>query len=186
MILYNKIKQQYNAKQVRQKFDPRMARAINKNLKNINISYLVKYINFKEIGYTIKDLEEDYPNLKNEYKEFEILYKIFSLGKNINMLKKELGLTDTLDYYLKRGINFNSDSPNLDKIIDILEMKIDYKDFKIDLYPSHIELFGEKEKLIKFRKKYDIEHEVLFEPIKNKWHLAFDGLLANYIRDKLK
>lgn len=102
------------------------------------------------------------------------------------MLKEELGFTDAFDYYLKKGLNFNSESPNFDKLIDTFGIKVNYNSFKIDIYSKHIELFGDKEKLINFKEKYGIEHDVLFEPIKNEWHLAFDGFLAEYIKKRIQ
>lgn len=186
MILYEKIKKQYTAKEVRNLFPVIMARNINKSIKKVNIHILVKYIAFKEIGYSSTDLAEDYPELKNKYKEFEIVYKILSMKKSINEFKEEIGLTDSFDYYLKKGFNFNSESPNFYKLIDIFKIKVDYKDFKIDTYSNHIELFGEKEKLSNFKEKYNIDHSVLLDPIKNEWHLAFDGFLAEYIKRKIE
>ncbi len=83
---------------------------------------------------------------------------------------------------LKKGLNFNSESINSYKIIDILKIEVDVCKFRIDKYPIHIEFFGEKEDLLQFQKTFKIEHDVLFEPIKKEWHLAFDGMLAEYIR----
>lgn len=186
MILYTKLKKHYTIKGLRKLLPIMTARHIINNEKRVRIQTLPKYIDFKELGYSSADLAEDYPELKATYKEFEIVYKIFLMKKSINEFKEELGLTDAFDYYLKRGINFNSESPNFYKIIDILKIPIKYKDFKIDIYPNHIELFGDKQKLIDFKEKYEIEHPVLLEPIKNEWHLAFDGFLAEYIKRKIE
>ena len=186
MILYEKLKKRYSEKEIRYIFPTMTARDINYNRKKVQVHILAKYIDFKEIGYSSADLAEDYPELKIKYQEFEIIYKIFSRKKNINELKEELGLTDVFDYYLKKGINFNSESPNFYKIIDIFKIPVDYKKFQIDTYSNHIELFGDKEDLINFKEKYGIDHPVLLEPIKNKWHLAFDGFLAEYIKKKIE
>lgn len=186
MILYAKLKKYYTIKDLRKLLPIMTARHIINNERKVRIQILPKYIDFKEIGYSSADLAEDYPELKTTYKEFEIVYKIFLMKKSINEFKKELGLTDAFDYYLKRGINFNSESPNFYKIIDIFKIPVKYGDFKIDIYSSHIELFGNKQKLIDFKEKYKIEHPVLLEPIKNEWHLAFDGFLAEYIKRKIE
>ena len=42
-------------------------------------------------------------------------------------------------------------------------------------------IFNRKE-LINFREKFKITHPVLYEPIKKKFHLAFDGMLADYLK----
>ena len=186
MILYTKLKKYYSIKDLRKLLPTMTARYIINNEKKVRIQILPKYIDFRKIGYSSANLAKDYPELKTTYKEFEIVYKIFLMKKSINEFKEELGLTDTFDYYLKKGINFNSESPNFYKIIDILKIPVKDKDFKIDIYPNHIELFGDKQKLIDFKEKYGIDHPVLLEPIKNKWHLAFDGFLAEYIKRRIE
>lgn len=61
MILYEKIKNQYTAKNIRETLPTILARNINRNRKRVSINVVVKYIDFKSIGYSSADLAEDYP-----------------------------------------------------------------------------------------------------------------------------
>lgn len=181
MIIYNKIKSKYTKEEIYNLFPRLTARNIIYERTIIKIGVIAKFVSFDFINYTLEDYIKDYSSDKI-YKEVKYVYQILASGKNIGKIAVENGLTDNFDYMLKNGINFNSEGINSYKIIDILKIEVGVSKFKIDKYPIHIELFGEKEDLLQFQKKFKIEHDVLFEPIKKEWHLAFDGMLAEYIK----
>ncbi|MEJ6467345.1 hypothetical protein [Fusobacterium ulcerans] len=181
MIIYDKIKTKYNKNEISQLFPRITARNIIYEKTIIKIGVIAKFVSFDFIDYSLQDYIEDYEADKI-YKEVEYVYQILASGKNIGQIAAENSLSDNFDYMLKRGLNFNSDGINSYKIIDILKIEVNISKFKLDKYPIHIELFGEKEDLLEFKEKFKIEREVLFEPIKKSWHLAFNGMLAEYIR----
>ena len=181
MVIYDKIKAKYTKEEIYNLFPRITARNIIYERTIIKIGVLAKFVSFDSINYTLQDYIEDYKADKI-YKEVEYVYQILASGKNIGQIAAENGLTDNFDYMLKKGLNFNSESINSYKIIDILKIEVDIHKFRIDKYPIHIELFGEKEDLLEFKEKFKIEREVLFEPIKKSWHLAFNGMVAEYIR----
>lgn len=181
MVIYDKIKAKYTKEEIYNLFPRITARNIIYERTIIKIGVLAKFVSFDSINYTLQDYIEDYEADKI-YKEVEYVYQILASGKNIGQIAAENGLTDNFDYMLKKGLNFNSDGINSYKIIDILKIKIDISKFKVDKYPTHIELFGEKEELQKFKETFKLKYDVLYEPIKKSWHLAFNGMLANYIQ----
>lgn len=87
-----------------------------------------------------------------------------------------------LEYIIRNGIDFNSIFENGYKIIKFMKYKIDVSNFKIVKYETHVELFGNPEQLKIFKEKYNLRFEVIYEPYKKSWHLAFNGILADYIR----
>lgn len=181
MVIYDKIKAKYTKEEIYNLFPRITARNIIYERTIIKIGIIAKFVSFDFINYTLEDYIKDYSSDKI-YKEIEYVYQILAFGKNIGKIAVENGLSDNFDYMLKNGINFNSEGINSYKIIDILKIQVDVSRFKIDKYLIHIELFGEKGDLLKFKEKFKIKQEVLFEPIKKSWHLAFDGMLAEYLK----
>lgn len=181
MIIYNKIKSKYTKEEIYNLFPRITARNIIYERTIIKIGVIAKFVSFNFINYTLEDYIKDYSSDKI-YKEVEYVYQILASGKNIGKIAVENGLSDNFDYMLKNGINFNSEGINSYKIIDILKIQVDISKFKVDKYPIHIELFGEKEELQKFKETFNLKYDVLYEPIKKSWHLAFDGMLAEYLR----
>ena len=181
MILYNKILDKYSKTELNKILDPRLARKIYYNRGVIPLGKISKLISFDEIGYNVEDAVIDY-SLNKKYKEYKYVFELLKAGKNIHIIALENGMTDNFDYMLKRGINFNSKGTNSYKIIDIFKIKIDISNFSLTKYDSHVELFGTKEELINFKEKYQIIREVIYEPFKKSWHLAFDGMLAEWIK----
>lgn len=181
MIIYDKIKNRYNKDEIYELFPRITARNIIFERNIVKAGVLVKFISFDEINYTLDDFISDYQADK-KYKEVHYVYKILNSGKNIGQLARENGMTDQLSYLLKQGMDFNSEGLNLYKLIDIFNIDIDIKKIKIDIYDTHVEFFGEKERLQTFKENFAIKHPVLFEPLKKNWHIAFDGMLAEYIQ----
>lgn len=182
MILYEKILSRYSRTELNKILDPRLARKIYYNRGVIPIGKISKLISFDEICYNVEDAVIDY-SLDKKYKEYKYVFELLKAGKNIHIIAIENEMTDNFDYMLKRGINFNSKGVNSFKIIDIFKIPVDISKFHLDKYDTHIELFGDKEELIKFKEKYQIIREVIYEPFLKSWHLAFDGMLADWIRE---
>lgn len=181
MIVYSKINAIYSKDEIYKIFPRITARKIIFNRDVIKINVLAKYCDFKKIKYTMEDLKKDYPKLA-EYKSLDIAYKIYASGYSVKEFYEKFEIGSYLEYIIRNGINFNSVFENGYKIIEFMEWKIDTKKFKIDKYDTHIELFGKAEQLKAFKEKYGIRYEVIYEPYKKSWHLAFNGILADYIR----
>ena len=181
MIAYSKIHAIYSKDEIYKMFPRISARKIIFSRDIIKINILAKYCDFKKINYSINDLKEDYPHLA-EYKSLDIAYKIYSSGYSVKEFYQKHGIGSFLENIIRNGLNFNSNFENGYKIIEFMGYKIDISNFKVDKYDIHIELFGEKEQLIAFKEKYNLKFEVLYEPYKKSWHLAFNGILADYIK----
>ena len=69
---------------------------------------------------------------------------------------------------------------------DSLGIVVDISLFTVDFYKTHIELFGKKEDLANFKNRYGIKWKLWYEPYRKSWHLAFNGCLAEYIRNKIE
>lgn len=182
MILYDKILQKYSKSELNKFIDPRLARKIYYNKGIIPAGKIAKIISFDEIGYCLEDALLDYC-LNKKYKEYVLVFELLKRGTNIKATATKFGLSDNFDYMLKKGLNFESKGVNSKKIIDIFNINVDISLFTLDKYDTHIEIFGDRENLIKFKEKYQISKEVIYEPFKNSWHLAFNGMLADWIRE---
>lgn len=183
MIIYDKIKKKYDKYDIEEIFPRITARKIIFERDSVRMDVIAKNISLNEIGYTLQDYIADYKKDKI-YKEIGMVFEIYKSGMGIEnfIIKHDLG--DYFKQLLKLGFDYNAPLKNGYKIIDLFHIKVDFSNFSIDKYDTHIELFGDKEELKKFKEKFKIHHDVLFEPIKKSWHLAFDGLLADYIKHK--
>lgn len=181
MIIYDKICRKYTKTEINQMVDSRTARKIYYNRETIPIGKICKMFSFDDIGYTLQDAIIDY-EINKTYKEYEHVFNLLKKGYTINFITVRYELTASFEYMLKYGLNYNSDAKNGYKIIDILKIDIPLESFTIDKYETHIELFGKKEDLEKFKEKYNIHYNIIFEPFKKQWHLAFNGMLADWIR----
>ncbi|MBR8701319.1 hypothetical protein IX317_001121 [Fusobacterium sp. DD29] len=181
MILYDKILKTYSKKELNEMADPRTARKIYYARGTIPLEKAAKIFNLDKIKYTVEDAIKDY-NIDKSYKQYKYAFKIFKKGYSIRGISEKYGLTDALSYQLKREINFTSKAINSHYIIDILDIKVDISNFTFDIYEDHLELFGDKNDLIKFKEKYNINYDIIFEPFKKQWHIAFDGMLCDWIK----
>lgn len=181
MILYEKILNKYSKSELNKMLDPRLARKIYYNKGTIPIGKIAKVISFDEVEYRLEDAILDY-SLNEKYKEYVLVFELLKRGTNIKATTIKYGMTNHFDYMLKKGLNFESKAVNSEKIIDIFKIDVDISSFTLDKYDTHVELFGDKENLIKFKKKYKISKAVIYEPFKKSWHLAFDGMLNDWIK----
>lgn len=184
MILYDKIKAKYSKEEIKNLLGGPTGRRLWREEPSIRPFTILKKINSLEINYTIDDFFKDYSKSYSHYKEKEMIYSMVMAGYSITQLSDKFNLESQFYYQITKGFNYNSMSLNIHRVFDILEIEVDTSPFKIDLYKTHIELFGEKEDLEAFRVRYDIKWELWFEPYRKSWHLAFNGCLAEYIRIK--
>lgn len=181
MIIYSKLLNKYSKDEIYQIFPTISARKIIFSRDCISPGTVAQYCSFEELNYSLQDFLEDYPKYL-EYKSVDILFEIYKKGYSILSFRKKMGISSYLEYMIKHGVDYNTPITNGYKIIEFMKYDINLKKFKIDKYDSHIELFGEKEDLSSFKEKYNINFEVIYEPYKKCWHLAFNGMLADYIR----
>ena len=66
--------------------------------------------------------------------------------------------------------------------IQYIIIEYDISNFEVAFFDKHIELYGEKDALEAFKKKFKISQKVLLNFQNNTWHLAFKGLLVEKIR----
>lgn len=181
MIIYSKINAVYSKHEIYEIFPTITARKIIFFRDIPRIETIAKYCSFKKINYSFDDFLEDYPLYKN-YKCAELMYEIYKKGYSILQFRKKYNISSYLENMIKNGLDFNCPIENGYRIIEVLKYNIDLKTFKIDKYDTHIELFGNLDQLKAFKEKYGINYEVIYEPYKKSWHLAFRGMLADYIR----
>lgn len=121
---------------------------------------IFKKINFLEINYTIDDFFKDYNNNYSNYKERVMTYNMVMAGYSITQLKDAFNLESQFYYQITKGFNYNSMSLNIHRVFDILGINVDISPFTVDLYKTHIELFGKKEDLENFKNRYSIKWEL--------------------------
>ena len=138
------------------------------------------YLNIEDLEYSLEEFKIDYPKLANN-KEVATIFKLYKSGISLQHWGEKFDKdTNHLKKQLKNGFIYNSTSiPK--EFFKYVDMNIDISEFRIELYKNHIELYGEKEKLETFRRRYSLKERVYFEKYKNSYHLAFKGFLAGYI-----
>lgn len=181
MIIYNKICKKYSLKELRILIGPAATSRIYNGSLSVSLDILCK-IDFSEIDYTFEDFLKDYDRIYGNYKEKKMIYNIFKNGHSLNSLKKMYNLESGVYNYFKKDFFYESKSRNLHKLMHLLEIDIPLDNLKIKIYDTHIELFGTKERLNEFKQLFSITKPILYEPYEDKWHLAFNGCLAEYIK----
>ena len=159
-----------------------------KNDERIRLNSILKYFSFKELNYTFEDF------LKDEYSknaiEKKALYNLYFLGyesineyaekNNLNKYK----LTENILYGFDKRSKYLFEYNN--SFLELIEIDYNLQGLEIEYYKKHIEIYGEKRLLEDFRIKHNIKYPVRYEPLKEKFHLAFNGLLSEYIKYKQK
>ena len=181
MILYYKTNKIFSEKEIKEIFPIITARKIIYSRDIVTPDCFIKYCSFKKIDYTFQDFLKDYPKFR-KYKSPEIMFKIYEKGYTVLKYRNENNISSHLEKMIKYGLDFNTTIQNAYKLINLLGYNIDTSKFEIDKYETHVELFGKKEHLKAFKEKYGIRYDIIYEPYKKSWHLAFNGMLADYIR----
>lgn len=157
----------------------------NKTLVIPPLYTISQYIDLDYINYTPSDLKKDYKKYDN-YKEIETVFNIFKQGYSVNECLIKSKVDQDFILKLKNGFWYNSKASNLKNIINKLVINYDISNFKVEFYKEHIELYGEKELLEAFKNAFNLQEGIYYEKYKSSWHLAFSGLLADYITYKEK
>ncbi|RGY64490.1 MULTISPECIES: hypothetical protein [Fusobacterium] len=186
-ILKNKVNKKYSIGNL-EKILPEKAFfyfASDESLEIPALYNISNYIDLNYIKYTVKDFKKDYP-LYSKYKEIDSVFNIFKQGYSLKkfFIKKEI--YSVFSKNLKNGFFYNSKVANLKNAINDFIIKYDISNFKIEFYKEHVELYGDKELLRAFKNSFNLQEDIYYEKYKNSWHLAFSGLLADYIICKEK
>ncbi|MEI6856572.1 hypothetical protein [Psychrilyobacter sp.] len=184
MILYDKIKAKYSKDEIKKFLGGPTGRKLWREDDKIYPTYISSRINLLELNYTMEEFIQDYKKIIDKYLEKEMYYQLFINGFKINDIRTKFNLETQLYAYLLRGFDYNGVTRNMHLAFDSLGIVVDISPFTVDLYKTHIELFGQKEDLEKFKDRYGIKWELWYEPYRKSWHLAFNGCLAEYIRSK--
>lgn len=87
-------------------------------------------------------------------------------------------------HFLRYGIVSNSQFKNYKKTFKYFDFTFP-SNLEYVYYDKHIEVFGELEDLETFKNKYQIPNNIFRDKYRgNRWHLAFHGFLADYIKYK--
>ncbi len=182
MILYDRLKERYSKNELKELLGDAMGRRVWREETNINIFTLSKKIDISKLNYTFNNFILDFDFIYSKHKEKLFLFKLFLKGISPMELCRQYDIENRIYTLLLYGFDYNSTSRNLHFIFDYLDINIDTSQFDIDCYSTHVELFGSKVDLEKFKTQYNIKYDLYYEPYKKSWHLAFNGCLANYIK----
>lgn len=140
-----------------------------------------------ELGYTFENFLSDYQEVISGYEEKRALYNIWCMGLSIHEYTQVKSIGSSQLYrILQRGREI-SKNETLKDIIDILDVDItqgDLKNFKVTVKEGFCKLIGDKEELIEFKERYNIINPIL--PWQDTWQLAFDGVVAEKIKNIFK
>ncbi|AVQ29504.1 hypothetical protein C4N20_15855 [Fusobacterium ulcerans] len=176
-IIYEKLLNKYTEKELKEKLSVSLVGRLKRG-EFAKLETVASRIDISPIDYTYSDFLEDYGEKYKKYKEKKTLFNLLKAGKVMRQLSVENGFLDTtIVNALLRGFTENADSFSvlLPYIGEIEDLKKDLKEFEYTLFKDHIEIYGEKNKLEKFKSDYNINYMVLYHPKKKKDHLAFDG-----------
>lgn len=184
-ILYKKALKKYGTYTAISKiFQSYNADKMSRKDKIPQLSQLAKYCDLENVlGYTYEDFCEDYPSIMEKYKLPKIYYNISIKGKSIEEYSAEKKINNSVLYkILKEGRESVVEKTRV-ILLEVLEIDFDINDineFELILEENYCKLFGEKEKLEKFREKYNITYPVLL--LGARFHLAFDGSIFYKIK----
>lgn len=137
----------------------------------------------KEIGYTYEDFLLDYHDKIVKFKEQKTVYNLWCMGLTINEYTSMKGSSNQLYKILKKGREIAKPETLIAMmdIIDIDLQKEELDSFQVFSKPLFCRLIGGKDKLFKFKGKHNISNPVL--PWQDTWQLAFDGVVAEKIKN---
>jgi len=184
MILYDKLKERYTRKEIIKIFDDTLAGRIWRGDKSVFIHTISNKIDLYNLEYSFDNFQEDYGDKYQHNKEMLMLYQIFMKGYNLNRLSKKYNLESQFRNLLRDGFDYNCSSKNIYLTFELLGIQVDTVPFSIDIYETHVELFGSKGDLENFKEQYALKYDLYYEPYRKSWHLAFNGCLADYIKSK--
>lgn len=181
MKLLSRLLECYSEDEVKEKIDKNQFSNMKNNKKFTSLDTIAKNMDIKKTNYNVADFLEDYPQYK-KHKEIKTIYNIQIDGETVSGLS-ERNKCSTLFGHTKDGFDFNSNDYIAKKeVLKYFDFDIDLSQFKTKTFKRHTELYGAKEELEAFREKYKITHKVLEKEI-DTWHLAFDGMLNDWIKE---
>lgn len=181
--IYEKLLKYYTEKEIIDKLGDAAARRL-KIGEFVKLETIANRIEIKD--YTFEDFMEDYGEKYNNYKEKKNLYNfLLKAPKSMRQLSIENGLLDTtiVNYFLKgftdKAEGFNVIVPYL---WDTEELRKDMKTLDYKIFDTHVEVYGEKQRLGEFKEKYNIPYKIIFHSKLEVCHLAFDGRVEKIIK----
>lgn len=182
MKLLSRLLECYSEDEVKEKIDRNQFSNMKNNKKFTSLDTIAKSMDVKKTNYNVFDFLEDYPQYK-KHKEIKTIYNIQINGDTVSGLS-ERNKCSTLFGHTKDGFDFNSNAyVGKPEVLNYFDFDIDLSKFTIKILKRHTELYGEKKELDSFRERYQITHQVSLEKELNTWHLAFDGMLNDWIRE---
>ena len=182
MKLLIKLLEHYSETDIKEKIDKSHFSNMKSDKKFTSLDTVAKSIDIKKINYNIDDFIDDYPQYK-KHKEIKTIYNIQIDGETVSGLS-DRNKCSTLFSHIKDGFDYNSnDYINKGDVLKYFDFEIDLSNFKTKIFKRHTELYGDKEALELIRDMYKITHPVSLAKEKDTWHLAFDGMLNDWIRE---
>ena len=182
MHIYKELLKVYSESEIRDKMDKNIFSDLKNARKSPSLDSLANKFDMKKTGYTLEMFLEDYPKYK-EFAEKKTIFNILMDGQTIDGLTKTYEVS-LLNKHMKKGFDFNSNAYiGKKEVLKYFKFDIDLSRFKYKIYRRHTELYGEKEDLEKFKEQYKIAQPVLMEKEMDTWHLAFDGMMNDWIRE---
>lgn len=181
--IYEKLSKYYTDKELKEKLGEAAARRLRVG-EFLKLETIASRIEIKD--YTYEDFIEDYGEKYKNYKEKRNLYSfLLKAPKSMRQLSIENGLLDTsiVNYFLK-GFTDKVEGFNviLPYLWDTEELRKDIKTLDYKIFDDHVEIYGEKDRLEKFKEKYSIPYKIIFHSKLEIWHLAFDGRIEKIIK----
>lgn len=182
MSIFKKLLTKYSYFEIETKLGERVYTKFKDGTRIPPLTRLAKDFDVKSLGYTVEEFRNDYPQYEKQ-KEIRTLFNIQVEGQTVSGLMKEHHVP-TLFKHLENGFDFNSNAYiGKKEILKYFEFDIDLSKFKYKIYRRHTELYGSKEDLENFKEQYKINQAVLMEKEMDTWHLAFDGMMNDWIRE---
>ncbi|MCF0163425.1 MAG: hypothetical protein HUJ88_12720 [Fusobacterium necrophorum] len=177
MIIYDKLTKLYSTDELKKILGSYIYYyGFRKNNVDIKLDLIAKIIDLRQI-YSYEDFMQDYGK-KYRVKETKTLYNILISGHKLNDF---VNLHKEISRALYKGFYSESKSFVYEQL-KYIDIDYDISQFTYSFFKKHIELYGDKNELVKFKEKHKIDQKILWEFQKETWHIAIAGLLAEKIR----
>ena len=182
MKLLEKLLEYYPEDYIKEKIDTNYFTNMKNDKKFVSLDIIAKNINLKNINYEVEDFLSDYPQYK-KHKEIKTILNIQLDGEALG----ELGQKNKcflLFSHTRNGFDFNSrDYVGKKDVLKYFDIDVDLSSFNTRTSKKCTDLIGKKEELEAFKKKYQIVYPVALEKENKIWHLTFDGMLNDWIKE---
>ncbi len=182
MIIFTKLMEHYDEEYLKSKLEKAHFVNMKGDKKYVSLDTITKNINISEINYGLEDFIEDYPQYK-KHKEIKTIFNIQKSGESIGNLSEQ-NKCMSLSNHIKEGFDYNSkDYKGKEGVLKYLDIEVNLEEFEVRILKRCVDLRGRKEDLESFKNKYNIRYSLLCGEEKNSWHLPFDGMLSDWIRN---